>query len=174
VQQIKTTDNSKQAGRNRIDTQNAQAVTGQEGGRAIGWRLGFPLSGDSCCFPGFFPQLFQPIPVLSPQHTGEQTGKREQYDVLEEVEEGHFPNLTDIFFLAKAWILACHRHRSTIDGRRIIRHISMKYLIRDLFLSHPSMLLQNLIIGLFYVVYALRLPECLARGYFQLAYHTRF
>ena len=53
--------------------------------------------------------------MLSPQHIGEQTGKREQDDVLEEVEEGHFPDLTDIFFLAKAWILACHRHRSTID-----------------------------------------------------------
>jgi hypothetical protein len=35
--------------------------------------------------------------------------------VLEEVEEGHFPDLTDIFFLAKAWILACHRDWSTID-----------------------------------------------------------
>jgi hypothetical protein len=75
----------------------------------------------------FGPIRLQPLGSNQVQHVGEQTGKREQYDVLEEVEEGHFPDLTDIFFLAKAWILACHRDWSTIDWMANYPSHSMKY-----------------------------------------------
>jgi GT2 family glycosyltransferase len=61
--------------------------------------------------------------------------------------------------------------RTNLIDARLARYPAV---IRNLFLSRPSMLLQDLIIGLFHVVYALRLPKRLARGSFQLAYHTRF